>query len=73
MRYGLIPKGPARRAVVFGGSNVHIFKPTSASTAASTATRRKALIASATGPEWSIKLAWVGSNPATCAASRPSG
>ena len=27
MRYGLIPKGPARRAVVFGGSNVHIFKP----------------------------------------------
>jgi len=25
MRYGLIPKGKARRAVVFGGSNVHIF------------------------------------------------
>ena len=26
MRYGLIPEGPARRAVVFGGSNIHIFK-----------------------------------------------
>ena len=26
-RYGLIPEGPVRRAVVFGGSNVHIFKP----------------------------------------------
>ena len=25
MAYGLIPEGPARRAVVFGGSNVHIF------------------------------------------------
>ena len=27
MRYGLIPKGAARRAVVFGGSNVHVFRP----------------------------------------------
>ena len=27
MRYGLIPEGPARRAVVFGGSNIHVFKP----------------------------------------------
>ena len=25
MAYGLIPEGPVRRAVVFGGSNVHIF------------------------------------------------
>ena len=25
MAYGLIPEGPARRAVVFGGSNAHIF------------------------------------------------
>ena len=25
MSYGLIPEGPARRAVVFGGSNAHIF------------------------------------------------
>ena len=27
MRYGLIPEGPARRAVVFGGSNIHVLKP----------------------------------------------
>ena len=27
MRYGLIPNGPARRAVVFGGSNIHILNP----------------------------------------------
>jgi len=27
MRYGLIPEGPARRAVVFGGSNIHALKP----------------------------------------------
>src|SRR5260370_26240768 len=25
MAYGLIPAGPVRRAVVFGGSNIHIF------------------------------------------------
>ena len=25
MAYGLIPEGPVRRAVVFGGSNIHIF------------------------------------------------
>jgi|DewCreStandDraft_4_1066084.scaffolds.fasta_scaffold00036_47 multiple sugar transport system substrate-binding protein len=27
MRCGLLPKGPVRRAVVFGGSNIHIFDP----------------------------------------------
>ncbi len=28
MRYGLIPTGPdGKRAVVFGGSNIHILKP----------------------------------------------
>ena len=27
MRYGLIPKGTVRRAVVFGGSNAHVFNP----------------------------------------------
>ena len=27
MRYGLMPKGPVRRAVVFGGWNFHIFNP----------------------------------------------
>ena len=26
MRYGLMPQGPARRAVVFGGSNAHVFR-----------------------------------------------
>ena len=38
MGYGLIPRGPVRRAVVFGGSNIHIFNPTT-STASSTARR----------------------------------
>ena len=62
MRYGLIPEGPARRAVVFGGSNV-------ARLPAGPRRRRprrdaaKAIIAFATGPEWSTKMAWVGSNP----------
>ena len=39
MAYGLIPEGPVRRAVVFGGSNVHMFKPRTSS--AGTATRRR--------------------------------
>ncbi|MGL6208869.1 MAG: ABC transporter substrate-binding protein [Paracoccaceae bacterium] len=62
MRYGLIPEGPDRRAVVFGGSNIHIVKneyveggldPMAA----------KGLICFWTSPEWSTKLAWTGSNP----------
>ncbi|HWV36474.1 MAG TPA: extracellular solute-binding protein [Thermomicrobiales bacterium] len=60
--YGLIPEGPVRRAVVFGGSNVHIFNDdTTGHTVDLDAA--KALIAFSTGPEWSTKNAWVSSNP----------
>ncbi len=63
MRYGLIPKGPARRAVVFGGSNVHVFKPDLVDGGKVDMDAARALIAFSTGPEWSTKLAWTGSNP----------
>ena len=62
MRYGLIPMGPARRAVVFGGSNAHVFHPSLVEGGLDMAAA-KAFIAFATGPEWSTKLAWVSSNP----------
>jgi multiple sugar transport system substrate-binding protein len=61
-RYGLIPEGPARRAVVFGGSNVHIFNPDVVD-GSSDLDAARALIAFMTGPEWSTKVAWAGSNP----------
>ena len=62
MRYGLIPQGPARRAVVFGGSNAHIMAPDVIEGGLDRDAAR-ALLAFSTGPEWSTKLAWVGSNP----------
>lgn len=62
MRYGLIPSGPARRAVVFGGSNIHVFKPDIVDGGFDRDAVR-ALIAFSTGPEWSTKLHWVSSNP----------
>ena len=62
MRYGLIPKGSARRAVVFGGSNIHMFKPEAAGGEVDRDAAR-ALIAFMCGPEWSTKLAWNISNP----------
>ncbi len=62
MRYGLIPEGPTRRAVVFGGSNVHIFNPDNVDGDVDLDAAR-ALIAFMTGPEWSTKIAWQGSNP----------
>jgi multiple sugar transport system substrate-binding protein len=62
MRYGLIPKGPARRAVVFGGSNAHVFKPDLVDGGLDL-NAAKAIIAFSTGPEWSTKLAWTSSNP----------
>ena len=62
MRYGLIPEGPARRAVVFGGSNIHVFKPEYVDGGLDEPAA-KALICFWTSPEWSTKLAWVGSNP----------
>jgi multiple sugar transport system substrate-binding protein len=62
MRYGLIPKGPARRAVVFGGWNAHIFNPAVVEGKLDYDAAR-AFVAFMTGPEWSTKLAWTGSNP----------
>ncbi|MSU88473.1 extracellular solute-binding protein [Rhodobacteraceae bacterium 2CG4] len=62
MRYGKIPKGADRRAVVFGGSNVHIFNPDNIDGDLDMEAA-KALICFMTGPEWSTKLAWVSSNP----------
>ncbi len=62
MRYGLIPKGAARRAVVFGGSNAHVFNPKVVDGKLDMDAAR-AFIAFSTGPEWSTKLAWTNSNP----------
>ncbi len=62
MRYGLIPEGPARRAVVFGGSNIHVVNPQYVE-GEYDEQAAKALICMWTSPEWSTKLAWVGSNP----------
>lgn len=64
MRYGLIPAGPdGKRAVVFGGSNIHILKPEYVDGGKVDEPAAKALICMWTSPEWSLKLAWVGSNP----------
>jgi multiple sugar transport system substrate-binding protein len=62
MAYGLIPEGPVRRAVVFGGSNIHIMTDEAAGHAVSRDAAR-ALITTLTHPEWSTKFAWTGSNP----------
>jgi multiple sugar transport system substrate-binding protein len=62
MRYGLLPEGPARRAVVFGGSNIHMVKPEYVD-GDYDEQAAKALICMYTSPEWSTKLSWVGSNP----------
>ncbi|WP_205524032.1 extracellular solute-binding protein [Oceanomicrobium pacificus] len=62
MRYGKIPAGQDRRAVVFGGSNVHIFNPDNVEGDLDMEAA-KALVCFMTGPEWSTKLAWVSSNP----------
>jgi multiple sugar transport system substrate-binding protein len=64
IRYGLIPTGPdGKRAVVFGGSNIHILKPEYVEGGKVDEPAAKALICMWTSPEWSLKLAWSGSNP----------
>lgn len=64
MRYGLIPTGPdGKRAVVFGGSNIHILKSEYVEGGKVDEQAAKALICMWTSPEWSLKLAWSGSNP----------
>src|SRR5258708_1458169 len=64
MAHGYSPAGPVRRAVVFGGSNIHIFNDQNAGHKVD----RKAadaFIAFTCGPEWSVKAFgnWTGSNP----------
>ena len=64
MRYGLIPTGPdGKRAVVFGGSNIHILKPEYVEGGKVDEPAAKALICMWTSPEWSLKMAYAGSNP----------
>jgi multiple sugar transport system substrate-binding protein len=64
MAYGLIPAGPVRRAVVFGGSNIHIFGDQYAGHSVDR-NAADAFIAFTCGPEWSVKNSgnWTGSNP----------
>jgi multiple sugar transport system substrate-binding protein len=62
MRYGLIPMGHARRAVVFGGSNAHLFNPDIVDGGMDVQAAR-AFTTFMTGPEWSTKMAWLNSNP----------
>jgi multiple sugar transport system substrate-binding protein len=62
MGYALIPEGPVRRAVVFGGSNIHIFTDDAAGHKVDRDAAR-AFIAFQCGPEWSVKLNWAKSNP----------
>ncbi len=61
--YGLIPEGPVRRAVVFGGWSVHMFSDEVTGGACDEQAAR-ALMAFRTSPEWSLKSTWTGSNPA---------
>jgi len=56
--YSLIPEGPARRAVVFGGSNVHIFNNIDEANVEAALEFIKVRM----DPEWNNRLAWF-SNP----------
>ena len=55
--YTLMPMGPVRRAVVFGGSNIVIFKSAKDLDAA------KAVVKDRTLPQWSLYHQWETSNP----------
>jgi multiple sugar transport system substrate-binding protein len=57
MNYVLMPKGPVRRAVAFGGSNMVIFKSAKDVDAAKAVTKDR------TSPYWSPRLIWTSSNP----------
>ncbi len=57
MVYALMPRGPVRRAVVFGGWNAVLFKGAKNPDAA------KALIGNMTSPLWSLRLSYEASNP----------
>ena len=62
MAYGLIPEGPVRRAVVFGGSNIHILS-NEAHGGEVNMDAARALITTALSPEWAVKNVWTDSNP----------
>ena len=62
MRYGLIPKGTEQRAVVFGGSNFHVFKDEVVDGDVDMQAV-EALACVLTGPEWSTRLYFATSNP----------
>ena len=62
MRYGKIPRGAETRAVVFGGGNVHLMNPDNVE-GEMDRDAALALICFMTGPEWSTKTWWTGSNP----------
>ncbi len=55
--YTLMPTGPVRRAVVFGGSNIVMFK------GAKDVDAVKAVVKDRTTPQWSIHHVWETSNP----------
>ena len=55
--YTLMPLGPVRRAVVFGGSNIVVFKSAKDLNAA------KAVAKDRTSPQWSLYHQWETSNP----------
>jgi len=63
IRYGLVPTGPARRAIVFGGSNLHVFDPKVIDGGRLDEDAVRAFAAFSTGPEWSGRLLWASSNP----------
>ena len=64
MRYGLIPTGPdGKRAVVFGGSNISIVNEEYVEGGEVDEEAAKALMCMWSSPEWSVKMAWSGSNP----------
>ena len=62
MAYGLIPEGPVRRAVVFGGWSIHMFNEDVAGQPCDEEAAR-ALMAFRTSAEWAVKGTWAGSNP----------
>jgi multiple sugar transport system substrate-binding protein len=62
MRYGLLPKGPARRAVAFGGWNAHIFDHDIVDGGLDVKAA-KAFVCFLASPEWTTKDSWVSSNP----------
>ncbi|MBO9126371.1 MULTISPECIES: extracellular solute-binding protein [unclassified Rhizobium] len=62
MRFGLMPRAQKRRAGLFSGGNLHVFHPDTVDGGLDV-NAAKAIMAFATGPEWTTKIAWVRSNP----------